>query len=456
MKIRSILLSLLSLCVCFGLWTAPAEAAGQRPEILGAAGILMDLETGEILYEKNIHELHEPASTTKILTAILALENLELDALCPIDEETAFTDGSRIYLLEGERITVREVLYGLFLESANDSAVALGKMISGSVADFADLMNQKAVELGARDSHFVNPHGLHDPAHLTTVYDLAQIARYCMQNETFRMYCSTYQHTVPATNLQDTRYFYNTNRLLYDTVHKVDVNGVSRVCKYDGILGVKTGWTSHAGGCLVAAAERDGTTMLAVVMASTDMGRFADCIALMDYGFENFKTGHFLSAGQGLGSVPVKRGSVKSVEAVLAEDAVVTLPLDMDAASVRMETRLEESMRAPVVEGDKLGELILSGPGGELARFDVIAAGDVPEGGFLSVFGMTDAAAHKLKVTLLTIFLLFFALLVIYVLLKRRQIRIKKQRRAARQARREQLEAQRREQERIFWEGFDR
>ena len=170
--------------------------------------------------------------------------------------------------MEGEQITVRDTLYGLMLESANDSAVALAKMISGSVSDFAVLMNAKAQELGALNSNFVNPNGLHEDEHLSTAYDMAMIAKYAMENPVFRDYVATYQYTVAATNMQETRYLYNTNRLLYDNINKVYVDRILRGCKYEGVTGIKTGYTSKAGGCLVAGAKRGETELIEIGRAS--------------------------------------------------------------------------------------------------------------------------------------------------------------------------------------------
>src|SRR5690554_2691538 len=208
---------LLILCIVLSSVTF-SFGADKTLDLTGQSAILIDATTGEILYEYNSHVLHYPASTTKIMTGILALENLDLSDYADIDEEASFTGGSRIYLLEGEEITVEELLYALFLESANDAAVALAKKISGTVESFARLMNRKAKELGAKNTNFVNPHGLHEDEHVSTAYDLALIARYAMENQLFRDFVSTYQYTIEETNLQETRYLYNTNRMLYDTV----------------------------------------------------------------------------------------------------------------------------------------------------------------------------------------------------------------------------------------------
>lgn len=431
---RQFIVALIVVCMLFS-GTGSAAAAGEPPEIIAPAGILIDAETGTILYEKNIHEQHYPASTTKMLTAILALENLNLTDKVPIDEEISFTGGSRIYLLEGEDITVEEVMYGMMLESANDAAVAFGKMISGTTAEFTALMNRKAAELGATDSNFVNPNGLHDPAHLSTVYDLAMIAKYCMQNEKFREFVSTYQHTVNATNLQEARYFYNTNRLLYDNEHTVQVNGVTRGCKYDGVTGIKTGWTSDAGGCLAAAAERDGTEFIAVVMGSTDMGRFADCIALLDYGFANYKTVVVKEAGTPLGPVKMKRGAVREGQAVLDQDVLVTLPLEASASMVTLETSLLTKVEAPAEAGRRVGEVKVCLGDQVLDTRYALLAEEVEKGGILSIVGIEDQTARKIFLGILFVFLGLVALLALYIVFKRRQIRRRKQRRLERQER---------------------
>lgn len=381
-------------------------AAGEvpYPDIEGSSGILIDAVTGEILWEKNIHEPHYPASTTKIITAILAIENLDFNDLLPVDRETAFTGGSRIYLIEGEEITVGEAMYGMMLESANDVAVALAKKMGGDVAGFAEMMNKRAKELGALNTNFVNPNGLHHKDHVSTAYDLAQFAKYAYTLDTFMEYCGTYRHTIPATNKQETRYMYNTNRLLYDTSTKAYVNGVRRTMKYDGILGMKTGWTTEARGCLVSCAEKNGTTLIAVTMNSSSNGRFTDCIALMDWGFDNYQTTTVLNGGAPLGTVPVKKGSVLSVNVEASTSALATLKLSQDLGDITMETTLFESLPAPVKAGETAGTVKLYLGDKLLGEYMVVTSEDVPEGGILSNFGIDDATASKIWRTISYVF----------------------------------------------------
>ncbi|GAB1476046.1 D-alanyl-D-alanine carboxypeptidase family protein [Bacillota bacterium] len=411
-------------------------------QLIGQSAILIDATTGKILYEKNSHVQHYPASTTKIMTGILALENLKLTDKVDIDAETPFTEGSRIYLLEGEDVTVEDVMFGMMLESANDSAVALAKKISGSVEEFAVLMNKKAQEMGALDTNFVNPNGLHDDTHLSTAYDLAMMAKYAMKNSAFRDFVSTYQYTMAATNLQETRYFYNTNRMLYDNVHKVTVNGQLRGCQYDGITGIKTGYTSKAGGCLVAGAKRGSTELIAVTLASTDMGRFQDCITLLDYGFENFKTINALQQGKELGTVPVSRGSVKNVRVILPHEVNATLPAEASASLIRTEVELYESVEAPVIPGQKAGSIRIFAGDELIGEYDAVAADQVDRGGWMSVAGISDAGAKKIRNLILYLVILLLTILLFYILIKRRQVRIRRRKRLQREERHRLLQEQ--------------
>lgn len=416
--------------------------------LTGQGAILIDATTGKVLYEMNSHKQLYPASTTKIMTAILALENLKLTDKVEIDAETPFTEGSRIYLLEGEDVNVEDVMFGMMLESANDSAVALAKKISGSVEQFAKLMNEKAKEVGAENTNFVNPNGLHDDAHLSTAYDLAMMAKYAMKNSTFRDFVSTYQYTMEATNLQETRYFYNTNRLLYDNIHKVTVNGQIRGCKYDGITGIKTGYTGRAGGCLVAGAKRGSTELIAVTLASTDMGRFQDCITLLDYGFANYKTVNALEQGKDLGTIPVSRGSVKNVRVILPDEVNATLPSEASASLIRTEIELYDSVEAPVVPGQKAGNIKIYAGDELIGEYDAVTADQVDRGGWMSIVGITDATAKKIRNIFLYLVILLLTVLLVYILIKRRQVRIRRKKRQQREERYRLLK----EQEKTRWD----
>lgn len=410
----------------------PVFAAAAVPEIIGEAGILIDGRTGQVLYTKNENAKLEPASTTKMITCLLALENLELDHVMTIDDETPFTEGSRIYLLEGEQITVEDVLYALMLESANDAAVALAKEIAGNTDDFAVMMNERAKELGATNTNFLNPNGLHLDGHVSTVQDLAMIAKGCMENEMFRKLCSTYYHYIPATNRQDERHMYSTNRLLYDEKTKIPVNGVNIPAKYDGIVGIKTGYTSHAGGCLVAGAERDGTFLIAVVMKSTDLGRFGDCVAMLDYGFASYHTVQAADAAADLGTAQVKRGAVREVDIHLKDNAYATLPIEASGSVLRTELKLPEKIEAPIQKNQEVGTLEVYEGSNLISSVPVLADQAVGKGTLLSAVGIENKTAYVIYAVLGILALLIIAATVSCIILKRKRARQRRERRELR------------------------
>jgi len=414
--------------------TVPVVSFGatEPPAIIAETAIVIDAKTGQVLYDKNMNEQREPASTTKVITALLALESLDINQTVTIDAETPFTEGSRVYLLEGENIKVEQLLYALLLESANDAAVALGKEISGSIPAFADRMNKKAAELGAKNTHFVNPNGLHEEGHLTTAYDLAMIAKEAMKSEEFRELVTTYRYVIPATNKQDTRYLYNTNRLIYDEKTKVLVNGAQRAAKYEGSTGIKTGYTSHAGGCLIAGAIRGETELISVVMKSTDEGRFADSIALLDYAFENYKSIKTMEAGTILGEIPVKQGTERKVQVVALEDAYATLPMEASDSVVNTKILLDNKVRAPIAMGQKVGVVEIYEGDQLVGTVDAVTASGIPEGGILTIIGISDETAKVIERAFASILILLVLLFSGYVVLKRRQVRRRKLRRQER------------------------
>ncbi|NCB42964.1 MAG: D-alanyl-D-alanine carboxypeptidase [Clostridia bacterium] len=444
-----------SLILCFAIFfgfaiLSPSSALSAKPNIEAEAAILIDMTTKEVLYEKNADKLLYPASTTKMITCLLAIENLDLQEVLTIDANTAKTEGNSIDLVAGEEVKVIDLLYAMMTESANDGAVALAKAISGSVEEFAVLMNARAKELGALNTNFVNPNGLHDDTHLSTAYDLAMIAKGCMEDEMFRKLVETSSYKMEATNKSKERTFLSTNRLLWDEqkATSIYVNGVLRNCKYDGAIGIKTGYTSKALGCLVAAAKKDGTTLLSVVLKSSDLGRFADSISLFDWGFKNYKTISVLEKASTLGEVKVRQGAVNRVEVVLAEDVAATVPVEASEAVLTTEIRLEKTYKAPIAKGQDVGELILLESGSTIASFPIIAAQDVPKGGVLSIFGIPDATAKLLgKIFLITV-LGLFVLLIVYIIYKRRQIKKRKKERADRLRKKKVLEAD----HRLEWE----
>lgn len=251
------------------------------PRISAEAAILMDADTGVILYAKNIHEKLYPASTTKIMTCLLAMENGNLDDMVTFSREAVFSvpaDGSNMGMDAGEAITLEECLYGIMVGSANEVANAVAEYVSGSISDFVDLMNTRAAELGCTDSHFTNTNGLHDDDHYTSAYDLAIIAKSFFQNEMLSKISNTerYHFEPTATQPDD---FYKKNK------HSL-INGE---IPYDGILGGKTGYTDTSRQTLVTCAEQNGMKLICVVFKEESPAQFTDTVELFDYGFQNFQ-----------------------------------------------------------------------------------------------------------------------------------------------------------------------
>ncbi len=428
--------------------TSSADMAANVPSIVAETGVLIDAKTGMVLYNKGMDIQKEPASTTKIITGLLAIEKLPLDKVITIDAETPFTEGSRIYLMEGEKITVKDLLYALFLESANDAAVALGIAMAGNVDDFAVMMNEKAKELGAKNTNFRNPNGLHLEGHVTTAYDLAMIAKGAMENPTFRKYVSTYKYTIQPTNKQqEPRYLYNTNRLLYDTRTKVSANGVIRPAKYDGVTGIKTGYTGEAGGCLVSGAAREGTELIAVDMKSTDSGRFGDAIALLDWGFQNYHSVKILNKGTDMGTIKVSKGAEKKVSLVTETDGYATLPISQNAKSLKKVVKLADKIEAPVQDGQVVGSINFFQGEILMSSVNIVAAQAVKEGALLSILGNFTKGTGKIYMVLGIIAGIVAAATGALLFIRYRNIKRRKQRRAERAMR----IAMERERDRLYY-----
>jgi len=236
------------------------------------SAVLIDAQSGRVLYEKNAHECMGMASTTKIMTALTVLWLCSADSVVTVPKEAVGIEGSSVYLCEGEELTVEQLLYALLLSSANDAAVALAIHSAGSVDHFSEKMNQYAEALGIENTHFTNPHGLYDDDHYTTALSLALIAREAMKNELLRKIFSTYKATIPFCGEPDRRLLENHNKLLRT---------------YDGAIGVKTGFTKKTGRTLVSAAKRDGLTLIAVTLNAPD--DWQDHTSMLDYGFENYE-----------------------------------------------------------------------------------------------------------------------------------------------------------------------
>lgn len=355
---RSIVL--LSLLMYSMLLLNPVQVLAEVPEVVGEAAVVIDAKNGQILYEKNPHERMYPASTTKILTAILALENAKLADAVIIPKAACNVDGSSTGLQEGERITLEDLLYALMLNSGNDTAVAIAEHIGGSLDNYLVMMNKKAADLGAKNSNFKNPNGLPDPEHYSTAYDLALISRYAMQNQDFRKIVSTRTKIITREIPDAQVYLDNSNKLLW---------------RYDGAVGVKTGYTNLARQCLVAAASREDRELLAVVLKS-EGSIWNDATKLLDHGFNNYSNVALIEAGKVVADVPVRYGVTKVVSAQTAGYLTYNFAKNSQQG-IRQEILFQENITAPVQAGSKIGELAFYSGELELGRVDLLAQHEV-------------------------------------------------------------------------------
>ncbi|MGI6112840.1 MAG: D-alanyl-D-alanine carboxypeptidase family protein [Mahellales bacterium] len=341
------------------------RANAQQPQTISRAAIVIEADTNRILYEKNIHQRLANASTTKILTAIIAIEHGNLSDMVRASDKASKTGGSSIWLEEGEILSMKEMLYGLMLNSGNDAAVAIAEHISGSVEEFAVLMNKKAREIGALDSNFVNPHGLPDDNHYTTAYDLALIASYAMKNPIFREIVSTKEKRISWPEHEWDRILVNKNKLL---------------SQYQGANGIKTGYTKKAGRCLVAAAQRNGMQLISVVLNCQPM--FEESMALLDHTFDKFKPKHIIKKGQILKEVKVEKGEENNVQ--LLADKDIILPLAQGEINhVKVIIDYPKYISAPVRRGQQCGTINIKLYDKDIASCTLVAQRDIKEKSFV-------------------------------------------------------------------------
>lgn len=322
-----------------------------------ASSCLIEAETGEVLFAENENERRAMASTTKIMTAILTIEAGDLDREFTVDDYAIMVEGTSMGLQKGDRVSRRDLLYGILLPSGNDAANAAAVSVSGSISGFVKLMNKKAEELNLANTHFVTPSGLDAEGHYTTALDLARLTAYAMKNELFREIVSCKSKQLEYGNPPYPRTLYNSNKMLV---------------KYEGAIGVKTGFTDNARRCLVSAAERDGVTLIAVTLADGD--DWNDHIKMLDYGFTQAAA---YSLETGCSARVSVAGTGKTV-GVYAENASLALTADN-------RTRLERRVLLPrmvygsVQKGDKLGSIEFYLNGKNVKSVPLLAAESVAE-----------------------------------------------------------------------------
>lgn len=388
------------------IFSSPSFATSNKLTTYSPSCILMEANTGKILYEKNSNEIRYPASTTKIMTAILAVEHCNLSDIATVSHNAVFSvppTYMHANLQEGEELTIEDLLHVLLIPSANDAANVLAEHISGSIEEFAKLMNEKAKEIGCLNTHFLNPSGIHDTKHTSTAHDLALMGKYAMQNDTIRRIVKKTNCSLPATNKysKTDRYFNTSNDLLRENVSSY---------YYEGTIGIKTGYTSDAGNCIIAGAQRNGLEVIAVVLGggTTSNGyseRYLDCKTLFDYAFKNYSIKTLHEKNSILQQIVVKgaKEENKNLNILVEDDLSVFLDNATKIEDLNPEITIKDDLRAPVAANSVVGTISYN-IDGKTYSSNLIAETTVPASGFLPI--------------MFRILLIFIVLYLLYVLLR--------------------------------------
>ena len=368
---RSLIVLLVFLLIC-----AFVCGAASALTVDAASAILMDASTGRILYEQNAHEQLAPASTTKILTCLLVLENVDdLSATVTLPADFQNVGESSIYLEPGETHTYESLLYALMLRSANDAAQALAIGVAGSEETFVEMMNARTAELGLQDSHWMNPHGLDEEGHYSSAYDLAMISYTASQIPFFNDLVATTSYTLPWENYEYDRTVYNHNQFL-------DF--------YEGADGIKTGFTDASGYCLVGSATRDALSLIGVVLNAADNddhdGHYQAMAKLMDYGFSSYSAKVLGKRGDVVGSVRISGGKTGSVDVILGDDVTLAVAAEGGSYDPQLTYDIPKSLSAPVSADESIGTATYVDEEGKTVSVDLFPAESVDRYTFGTVF----------------------------------------------------------------------
>ena len=318
------------LCLCLALVLCTVSPGAGAISTGASSAILIDGESGRVLYEQNAHEMRYIASITKLMTALVAMESgHSLDEVVSIKKEYTGAEGSSMYLREGEELTLEALMYGLLLASGNDAALAVAGYCGGSVGEFVARMNRRAVLLGMENTRFVNPSGLTEEGHMSTAADMAKLAAACMKNETIAKMVGTRTITIAG------RTFTNHNKLLW---------------RYEGCIGMKTGYTERSGRTLISCAERNGQRLIAVTL--NDANDWADHTAMLDHGFASYTRTRLCGAGECFARLPVTGSLLSFVPAEAADEVYYPLA---QGEQLRREVSLARWLQAPVTRGQTAG-----------------------------------------------------------------------------------------------------
>ena len=347
----------------FFLFPLTAESTPMPTLTHAHSAVLMEGTTGIIVYDKHGDKRMPPASTTKILTALIAIESGRLAEPVTVSERAAKTNGSRMHLKAGQVLSLEELVIGLLLRSGNDAGVAIAEHLAGSIESFATQMNARAYALGAHDCRFVNPHGLPDPDHYVTAKGLAKIARCAMQNETFASIVAKRTAEIDWEDTKGTHHqsLRNTNKLLW---------------QYPAADGIKTGTTGEAGACLVASAHKDGHRYIAVLL--NDPTRWQDAAALLKWGFDEYVLLTGGTSGDDAGEAVLIGGFTPTVRGELGDTLYALVKKETAEAALAL-TVWDEPITAPVVRGQKIGTRFYYADGSLISSVDIVATADAPQ-----------------------------------------------------------------------------
>lgn len=419
-RILSLLVSCLIAFTSFLGSANEAFANSSKPNLTAGYAVLMDYETGKVLYDKNGSEKLYPASTTKAWTAYVVLKNVpDLSQVIEI-KDLPPVEGSSMYLKNGESFNIKQLLDALLVHSSNDVAVVLAKYVSGSVEKFVELMNEEAKAIGAKNTNFNNPHGLPDPNHYTTAYDMALMAREAMNNEVFRNIVKTKSISYPGTKEYPyERYFVNTNKFLSSN-EKINYKGKEIDIKYDIVDGIKTGYTDEAGRCLLSSAVKDNMRLIASVFKTNGNDLYLDSRALLDYGFENFYSSTIIPKEEFTKNKRILFSKQKELIYEPAYSYKLVLPKGQNKSSYTTKTELD-NIKLPIRKGDKVGTLEVYNSNKLEHKIDLIAKNNVN-----SVFAFITENKSVMSVIKLAILIFILLLLLIIGLVIRKKTRRKR------------------------------
>ena len=380
-----ITLLIITLFNLYNLSFADDITAEPNFQIYSSGSVLIDASTGKVLLQKDMNKQLYPASTTKILTAILAIEKLDLNSKLTASRSAvmAIPSGySNAGIKIGESLSVNDLLEMFLIHSANEVGYILAEEISGNIDNFANLMNQKALELGCTNTHFTNPSGIHDVNHYSTAYDMALIAKYCMKNETFRNIVSKKNCKFSATDLYpEERYFKNTNSLL-DSSNRY---------YYEYAIGIKTGFTTQAKNCLIAGAKKDGIELIAVMLGAEatengESGRYVDAKNLFNFGFENYELKEFLKEGTIITEIDIKNATkeTKKLNLIAKSSLYATFQSTSNISNLNSSIEINQNITAPIAKDTVLGKISYN-IDGTTYESDLIAENDVIKSNFLEI-----------------------------------------------------------------------